>query len=85
MRQEEGSDALGVPWLAGLAGAGLLLLSGITAVVRAEATEEGYELARAEAELARLTRRTRGVDVQLLQVFAQMEAGQAAGEQAVAR
>jgi len=70
------------PWLAGLVATALLLLCGFTAVVRADATAEGYALARCQVDLHGVQRRIRTVHSELLASFARIdEAGEAAGRE----
>jgi len=63
----------GPSWLAGLAGAGLLVLACFTAFVRGEATADGYTLARYEEESSSLSRRMRVVHTDILDAFARWE------------
>lgn len=62
------------PWLLGLVASALLLLCGFTAIVRADATAEGYTLARCHGDLHGVQRRIRTVHSELLASFAGIEA-----------
>jgi hypothetical protein len=71
--RESNTTAGGPTWLAGLAGAALLVLASFTALVRGESTAEGYALATCEQEASSLSRRMRVVHTDILDAFARWD------------